>query len=166
MKTSSVTALIFAAVLLLAIPTSAQPSETDVENSINQWIFDVDQVNAFLNQAAAGSLSDVAGAAASTEQIALDEPVQLGILSGVQGLSDAANNAVQLLQQVFGNVPTDLQNIVNDPSPDNVQTQLASINSVRCQNVLPALAILWPAAAAAVGAPPPPPPGLPNACNQ
>jgi hypothetical protein len=162
MKKSSVAAPIFAALLLLFSHTSAQPSEQDVVNSINQWISDVDNVNNFLNVAA--SLSDPTGAAANTKQTSLDEPVQLGILSSVPGLSDQANNAVLLLQEVFINVPNDLQSIVDDPSPSNVQTQLASINNVRCLNVLPALDILWPAAAAAVGAPAPPPANRPIAC--
>jgi hypothetical protein len=65
MKTSFVAAPILAALLLLLIHTSAQPTEQDVVNSINQWISDVDQVNNFLNVAA--SLSDPTGAAADTK---------------------------------------------------------------------------------------------------
>lgn len=164
MKTSIVVAAwIFAALVVgWGVPASAQPSEADVFDSINRWIQDVDQVNNFLNLAA--TLADPSGAAADTKQTSLDEPVELGTLSSVPGLSDEANNAVLLLQESFGNVPTDLQSIVDDPSPDNVQVQLNSINNVRCLNVLPSLHILWPAAAAAVGAPVPPPANRPDAC--
>lgn len=162
MKGSLVAGSMFAALLVLAVPILAQPSEGDVFNSINQWIQDVDSVNNFLNTAA--SLPDPTAFAAATKQIALNEPVQLGILSSVPGLSNQANQAVLLLEEVFGNVPTDLQNIVDDPAPSNVQEQILLINNARCLNVLPALDILWPAAAAAVGAPVPPPVNRPAAC--
>ncbi|CAM6120584.1 unnamed protein product [Calypogeia fissa] len=158
MKTSfTVAAWIFAALLVLAVPTSASrrllqgspPTQAQVQASIDQWNQDVLEVNNFLNVAA--TLADPTGAAANTEQTSLNEPVQLGILGSVVGLSTDAQNAVMLLMEVFGNVPTDLQSIVTDPSASNVQTQLNSINNVRCLNVLPALDILWPAAAVAVG---------------
>ncbi|CAM6102176.1 unnamed protein product [Calypogeia fissa] len=159
MKTSfTVAAWIFAALLVLAVPTSASrrllqgdcpPTQAQVSASIDQWNQDVLEVNNFLNVAA--TLADPTGAAANTEQVALNEPVQLGILGNVVGLSTDAQNAVTLLMEVFGNVPTDLQSIVTNPSASNVQTQLNSINNVRCLNVLPALDILWPAAAVAVG---------------
>jgi hypothetical protein len=95
-----------------------------------------------------------------------DEPIQLSILSNVSNLDSSGTAAAQLLAEVFGNVITQLQNIINNPSDSQtISTALHIINNTRCLNVLPAATNLWAAAASAVGAPPPPPAGVPQACS-
>ena len=97
-------------------------------------------VNSFLDSATSLSPTDLQSAAQTALGFANEEPVELMVLSGIAGLPDNAVSAIQLLGEVFRNVPTSLQNIINDPSdPSDVNTQLQQINGVRCCDVLPAL---------------------------
>jgi hypothetical protein len=120
------------------------PSQQDTINAINSWNNDVNNVNTFLNNAPGQSAGDVELAAQEALLNANDEPVQLGILASIPGLSDDATQAVTLLKETFGNVPTSLQNIIDGGDKDN---NLNTINHTRCCNVLPALDVLWTAAA-------------------
>jgi len=147
---SSLLALIAAAT---AIPFPAklvarEPTQDQVQTAIESWRNDVVNVNSFLDSATSLSSADLQSAAHIALGFANDEPVELGILSDISGLADDALNAILLLKETFGNVPTSLQNIINDPSDsDDVNTQLQQINNTRCCNVLPALDILWQACA-------------------
>ncbi|OCL11118.1 hypothetical protein AOQ84DRAFT_387047 [Glonium stellatum] len=153
MKSFYATSLLAFIAATTAVPfpgrlVARDPTQDQVLTSIESWRNDVVNVNSFLDSATSLSASDLQTAAQTALGFASDEPVELGILSSISGLADDALNAITLLQEVFGNVITDLQNIINDPSATSiVNTQLEEINSVRCCNVLPALDILWQAAA-------------------
>lgn len=128
----------------------SDPSVDAVENAINAWNFDVDTVNNFLNNAPSQSPSELQQAAEVALSAAQNEPTQLGVLASISDFSDDQQyqGAVLNLQEVFGNVPSSLQNIINDPgNAESVSTQLLQINNVRCCNVLPDLDILWQDAA-------------------
>lgn len=129
--------------------TSTDPSTSAVENAINAWNIDVDAVNLFLNNALSQPSSQLVQLAQSTLQRAQDEPNQLSVLASISDFSNDGQyqGAVLNLKEVFGNVPASLQNIIDNPDVDNVQTQLQQINNVRCCNVLPDLGILWQDAA-------------------
>jgi len=176
MKTSTLFfgAAVIAATSVMALPYSASPyqmskrqfSSSQVIASINAWINNVDNVNSFLDTAANDTPPDLLSAAETALNNAQDEPIQLSILENVGGLSSDGQNAATLLNEVFGNVITQLNNIINDPSdPDVVNTALEVINNTRCLDVLPAVTTLWAAAAAAAGAPPPPAAQIPASCN-
>ena len=128
----------------------SDPSVAAVENAINSWNFDVDTVNNFLNHAPGQSGSQLQHAARVALAAAQNEPTQLGVLASISDFSNDQQyqGAVLNLQEVFGNVPSSLQNIIDDPSDaGRVSTQLLQINNVRCCNVLPDLDILWQDAA-------------------
>jgi len=155
MKSFYATSLLALIAATTAIPFPAklvarEPTQDQVQTAIESWRNDVVNVNSFLDSPTS-VLSDptaLQSAAQTALNFANDEPVELGVLSGISGLPDNALGAIQLLQETFGNVPTSLQNIINDPSnPDDVNTQLEQINNTRCCNVLPALDILWQACA-------------------
>ncbi|RFU30444.1 hypothetical protein B7463_g5910, partial [Scytalidium lignicola] len=169
MKTS---VLFFGAILAtsaMALPygtVEKRINEQDVINSINAWINNVDNVNNFLDAAPGLDPQDLQSQAETALDNANDEPIQLQILSDVSGLDESGQQAANLLAEVFGNVPTQLQNIINDPGDSGVvQTALQVINNVRCLNVLPAVTALWAAAASASGAPPPPAAEIPQSCQ-
>lgn len=145
-----------------------QFSGQQIFDSINAWINDVDNVNAFLNQAHTLTGQDLADGATTALDFAMDEPVQLSIEGSLTNLSPDGQSAVAALQAQFGNVITGLQGIIADPNDTNgVLGFLELINDTRCNTVLPSLDVLWPAAADASGAPPNPPPAQrPNACSQ
>ena len=125
-----------------------EPTQDQVLQAIQKWNNDVTNVNAFLNEAPSQNPTDLLNAAQEALINAHDEPVELGILACISGLADNAEGAITNLQEVFGNVPSSLQNIINNPGDaQNVAVQLQDINNTRCCNVLPDLDILWQAAA-------------------
>ncbi|ORX93547.1 hypothetical protein BCR34DRAFT_499814 [Clohesyomyces aquaticus] len=144
-----------------------QTATPDIAGAITQWNLDVQTVNTFLNHAIGQSQMDLLIAARNALNFASDEPNELMILAMSQGLADNALAAIQDLMNVFGNVPTAIQSVIDNPDAGNVATQVGVINQVRCCNVLPDLNVLWTAAAADAGVvgqvnlvvP------LPNACN-
>ena len=153
MKSFYATSLLALIAATTAIPFPAKlvardPTQDQVQTAIDTWHTDVVNVNSFLDSATSLSPTDLQSAAQTTLGFANDEPVELGVLDSITGLPDNAVSAVQALQETFGNVPSGLQGIINDPSnPSDVSTQLEQINNARCCNVLPALDILWQAAA-------------------
>jgi len=126
----------------------SEPSQSDVVTAINRWNNDVGNVNSFLNLAPSQNPEDLLNAAEEALLNAQDEPTELGVLSCITGLADDATNAIANLQQVFGQVPSSIQNIINNPGDATVvASNLQTINNVRCCNVLPDLDVLWTAAA-------------------
>ena len=153
MKSFYATSLLALIAATTAIPFPAElvardTSQDQAQTAIDNWRTDVMNVNTFVDEAASLTPPDLQSAAQTALSFANDEPVELGVLSNITELPDNALNAIQLLMEVFGNVPSSIQNIINDPSdPSDVNTQLQQINGVRCCDVLPALDILWQAAA-------------------
>ncbi|KAF2730964.1 hypothetical protein EJ04DRAFT_584462 [Polyplosphaeria fusca] len=157
----------------LAIPTKRQtgaPNAQQVEDAINSWFNDVTNVNSFLNSAPTLSSANIGQASMNALVSANDEPNELMILAALgPALGADGQNAVTLLMETFLNVPSSLQNIIDNPQDGDNQftkTQLQQINGARCCNVLPALDKLWPASAAAAGiANPQPTVPRPDACT-
>lgn len=148
-------------------------SATQVFNSINSWIGDVDAVNSFLDTVGVAGTGLAGSALASAAQTALnyamDEPNELKIQSNLSNLSPAGQAAAAALQANFGNVISSLQAIIANPNDvdDTVIGSLEIINGARCNIVLPNLDILWPAAALASGAPGGVPTAeVPSVCSQ
>ncbi|RFU26920.1 hypothetical protein B7463_g9415, partial [Scytalidium lignicola] len=168
MKASTIFLSAFLAASAMALPTTLQKriDEQQVFNSINAWINNVDNVNSFLDAPVGQSPSELQSAAQTALDNANDEPIQLQILSDVNNLDSDGLSAVNTLMRVFGNVITQLQNIINSPDEvDAVNNAISSINDTRCKFVLPSVTQLWASAAQAVGAPPPPAASIPNACQ-
>jgi hypothetical protein len=159
MKTSSVLAFTSLLGATFSSPTSLYnrkrqaPSADMVVTAINKWNNDVGNVNSFLNLAPSQTAGDLQNAAEEALINANDEPTELNVLAGLgDALGSDGQAAVLLLQETFGNVPSSLQAIIDDPgNADLVKVKLQQINSARCCNVLPALDKLWPASANAVG---------------
>jgi hypothetical protein len=84
-------------------------SQDQVVAAIDSWNSDVSMVNTPPNPGTA-----YGNFASFTLGFAQDEPNELMILAMIQGLSDAATNAIQNLMQVFGGVLTNLQDIINN----------------------------------------------------
>lgn len=129
---------------------TGDPSTQAVEDAINTWNVDVDGVNDFLNNAPSLTGEALQQAAQIALELASNEPTQLGVLASITDFSNDQQyeGAVLNLQEIFGNVPSSLQNIVNNPNDaQSVATQLQQINGARCCNVLPDLDILWQDAA-------------------
>ncbi|KUJ10143.1 uncharacterized protein LY89DRAFT_787774 [Mollisia scopiformis] len=132
----------------LAYTASASPiislrqAET-AQDSINKWNGDITIVNEFLNSV--GSSSTPSADAMPVLATALDEPVQLMFLTSmIASDATAAMYASNTLIQMFGQVPEALMNIVaanNDPTI--VAANVATINNVRCNVVLPNIGVLW-----------------------
>ena len=174
MKTTILTVAL--AALATAVPTYNQfkhkpmpkrdASAQQIFDSINAWINDVDNVNAFLDQASGLSGQALADGANVALGFASDEPTQLTIESDLSTLSQDGLDAVSTLQAIFGNVISSLQGIIATPGDQGQVTGfLEIINETRCNQVLPSLDKLWPVAADASGAPPNPPPAArPAAC--
>jgi hypothetical protein len=148
------------------------PTAQQIFDSINAWINNVDNVNAFLNEAS-DLLNANDGSLLPAAQTALDnandEPIQLEIQSDLSNLSAAGQGAVSALMGIFQTGVIDQLNaiVANPTDPDTVNNAVNTINNARCNVVLPSLDILWPAAADASGAPPNPPPAQrENACSQ
>ncbi|KAK8133269.1 hypothetical protein PG999_001442 [Apiospora kogelbergensis] len=153
----SILSTILAASTALAAPSSLlpprqaacdqrqQPSEAEATGALRDWLAAVNTINAFVDNAARASSS----AAAHALQFAKHEPNDLKVLSRVCGVSDAYTRAVRDLGQVFGAVLTNLQAVVDRPAA--APAAAATINRVRCCNVLPDLDVLWLEAAGAYG---------------
>jgi hypothetical protein len=88
-------------------------SQDQVVAAIDSWNSDVSMVNSFLNTPPNPGTA-YGNFASFTLGFAQDEPNELMILAMIQGLSDAATNAIQNLMQVFGGVLTNLQDIINN----------------------------------------------------
>ncbi|KAH9990137.1 hypothetical protein F4779DRAFT_637953 [Xylariaceae sp. FL0662B] len=162
MKTSA--SLILASILTrgaLAAPSTlpldftkrqgcGQPTANAVKTAISTWLSDVETVNAFLDQSP--STPGFGTLARSTKTTAENEPVQLGVLASICELNSADSQyakAVLLLEEIFGNVPAQLQTIADNPNNGAaVRTALQVIGNTRCCNVLPALDVIWVQAAA------------------
>ena len=133
------------------VQTVTNPSQTDVENSINQWNDDVVTVNNFLNNAGTligGNSSALVAAAQVALTSATDEPCQLMTLASQPDFADgpaAFTCAVQDLMNVFQtHVLDNLNTIIADPSDtSSVQAAVQDINNFRCCNVLGDASILW-----------------------
>jgi len=128
------------------VASSGDPSTEAVETAINNWNNDVGNVNAFLNEAPSQNPEDLLNAAEEALINANDEPVELGVLASISDFSGDADyvNAVDDLQNIFGQVPLNLQDIINNPGDSAAVTQaLNNINAFRCCNVLPDLDVLW-----------------------
>ncbi|KAK7999313.1 hypothetical protein PG990_011913 [Apiospora arundinis] len=128
-----------------ACDSSKQPSAAEATGAIRDWLADVNTVNAFVDNAARASSS----AAAHALQFAKNEPNDLKVLSRICGVTDAYTRAVQDLGQVFGGVLTNLQAIVDNPAA--APKAAATINRIRCCNVLKDLDVLWREAAESYG---------------
>jgi hypothetical protein len=124
------------------------PSVDQTATAIRDWNTDVINVNSFLNNPA-NTGSNAASLASTALTFASNEPHQLSVLS-TPGCFDNPDyvRAVNDLKNVFGNVITGLNNIIAGQSP---ASNIASINHVRCCNVLPDLDILWVQSAAGDG---------------
>lgn len=127
------------------VDTVMNPSQTDVENSINQWNDDVNTVNDFLNNAANVISQNDPDALVSAAQTALasaqDEPCQLMTLASQPDFSDGPNAfecAVMDLMNVFEvHVLSNLNAIIANPTDTTgVQSAVDDINEFRCCNVL------------------------------
>jgi len=139
---SSIVVAAFAS-LSSASPILSQRQAETAQDSINKWDQDITIVNNFLN--AVGSSSTPSADAVPVLATALDEPVQLMFLTGmIAPGATAATDASNTLMQMFGQVPAALMNIVNaNNDPDVVATNVATINNVRCNVVLPNIGVLW-----------------------
>ena len=138
------------------IATSDSTAAKDVVSSITEWETDVNTVNEFLNNPTAANLN-------SAIDSAQNEPVQLGILSKVTGLSAAGQSAATLLTGNFDSVVSNLQNA--QAGSISTEDATTAINFNRCCTILPAIGILWTAAAEASDAGfTPPAPQLEDQC--
>lgn len=153
MKTTSILACLLGS--SFAAPASrfltrrqaSPPDSVEVTAAINSWNSDVAMVNTFLNTPPATGLA-YANFASFTLGFAKDEPLELMVLAGLQGLSTDATNAIANLMAVFGGVLTNLQDIIDNQNDlTTINTDIGNINQIRCCNVLPDLDVLWTAAA-------------------
>ncbi|KAH8896528.1 hypothetical protein GQ53DRAFT_819613 [Thozetella sp. PMI_491] len=131
--------------------STTAPSAQDVENSLNTWLTEVNNVNTFLN-GVHNDLSNVnllEGLARGALDNASDEPNQLGVLACISGLIDDAENAIASAAAGFGdNVLMPLMDVTtNGADTQQVLADVAQINQFRCCTLLPGLDILWLAAA-------------------
>lgn len=141
-------------------PNLANPTRSDVEKAVVQWLNDVCTVDSFLNKPVGGP-TDLK----TTIVWAEDEPTQLKTLSSVIGLSDAGKAAAAVLEANFPAIPNNLHNVQNGLS--NAKLATTAINFSRCCIVLPAIKTLVEAASQAVGAfanSAVPEPQFPNPC--
>lgn len=119
-----------------------------VIETITTWLGDIDTVNLFLERAAGLDSSDLKIEAQIAWTRAEDEPVQLGNLKDLRGLSKTGQEAASELANVFSAIPGNLTDIiVHAGSSSIVKEDLANINYLRCNVVLPDIDILWLAAA-------------------
>ncbi|KAF2672374.1 hypothetical protein BT63DRAFT_477151 [Microthyrium microscopicum] len=150
-------------------------SQADVQNFVNTWNTDVQNVNNFLDDVFIGGLTTanpgaLADAARNALTFASDEPVELMRLGSLPNLSGQGMDAAMNLMMVFGSQVIDnLNNIISNPTDSTiVNNAVTGINNVRCFNVLPDLCNLWPASFSAVGLDPAtaPAPLFEKACTQ
>lgn len=100
----------------LHIRAPARVKATTVNQSISNWIEDVNTVNSFLNVALTLPIgAPLQSGASNALAFANDEPVNLKFLMATPGMDEAGLSAAGVLQNVFGNVLTDLGNVVNQP---------------------------------------------------
>jgi hypothetical protein len=94
---------------------------------------DINAVNTFLNNVAAGQSADPATDAANLLPIVKDEPMQLGILSSLIGGTDLNGQAnFNTLSTNFPTVPAAVINIMNSGNDfDIIHANIAVINSIR-----------------------------------
>lgn len=119
-----------------------------VIETITTWLGDIDSVNFFLERAADLSTKDLEAEAQIAWTRAEDEPVQLGALKALPGLSKAGRDAATNLANVFPAVPGNLTDIIVHAGDKKiVRNDLKDINDLRCNVVLPDIDILWAAAA-------------------
>lgn len=139
-------------------------SDAQVQASILQWNNDVNNVNNFLNDVAAGTIGsfapdELSQATSDALTAASDEPCQLmtldnfGQQAGIETSGSAYSCAVGDLNTVFKlHVLDNLQKIIDDPSDAaTVSSAVLDVNNFRCCNVLPDASILWLAAADSAG---------------
>jgi hypothetical protein len=145
MKSTIITSLCFASALAASasqnrIRQAGCPSVDQTATAIRTWATDVDNVNSYLDNPA-NTGSDAVGLAQTALTFASDEPHELSVLA-TPGCFDNPDfvAAVNDLNNVFGNVITGLNNIIAGHDP---ASNIASINQVRCCNVLPDLDVLW-----------------------
>ena len=128
--------------------TSSCAEAEEITYSIEAWENDVNNVNAFLNEALSLTGIVLQAAAQVALNYAQDEPTQLGIECALPNLSQAGKAACANLQEVFGMVIVGLEGIIADPDYEyTVRQNLDLINETRCKSVLPSLDVLWSAAA-------------------
>ena len=119
------------------LDTASTPSQSDVQNSINQWNADVVAVNSFLNVALSLNSDDLGTQAAAALLNAQDEPCQLGTLTNdgnIDGFAtDAFTCAVDDLNAVFGDhVIANLKTIIQNPTDTaGAHAAVADINFFR-----------------------------------
>jgi hypothetical protein len=131
---------------------TSEPSVQDVSNALGTWLNDVENVNNFLN--IVGGITDpneISGLAQGALDNALDEPLELNVLSCIPALGQ--NAAIDSAAGGFmTNVLMPLMDVVvNGANPDQVAADLLQINTFRCCTLLPDLDSLWEAAAADEG---------------
>jgi hypothetical protein len=109
---------------------TANPSLCEqVVTAINGWDGSVNGVNVFLNTALSLNGQALADAKFSALRFANAEPGFLTTLSQTPNLSSAGQSAVQTLMNVFGAIPTNLQQLTQ--SEIFVQDAVKNINSIR-----------------------------------
>ena len=95
-----------------------ESSSTDIFNSINAWIADADNVNAFLDIVGVSGTAVAGSALAAGAQIALNspnnEPMQLMVESSISSVSPAGVQAAAMLNKNIANVISNLQLIIAD----------------------------------------------------
>jgi hypothetical protein len=130
--------------------STVQPSQEDVLSALQTWNNDVINVNNFLNFVSTNTdVSTLGGLAQGALDNAMDEPLELGILACIPGLTDDAENAITSAANGFmDNVLDPLMDIVvNGANSALVNADVLQINTFRCCTLLPDLDVLWLAAA-------------------
>jgi len=95
---------------------STRTKATTVTQSVNNWIEDVNTVNSFLNVALALPAGPALKAGASKAlAFAQDEPVNVKLLKATPGIDAAGLSAAATLEEVFGDVLSQLGNVVSQP---------------------------------------------------
>jgi hypothetical protein len=123
-----------ASTVISASPISTrQDPVITIQTSIQNWLNDINAVNTFLNNVAAGQSADPATDAANLLPIVKDEPMQLGILSSLIGGTDLNGQAnFNTLSTNFPTVPAAVINIMNSGNNfDIIHANIAVINSIR-----------------------------------
>jgi hypothetical protein len=102
-----------------------------VVQQVNQWTGDVIAVNTFLNTVVGSS--DPASLAQTALKATNLEPGHLSVMLQLLDPNDAQGEvAASELNNVLSGIPNAIQSIINNPSNDNVQTQVNNINQLRC----------------------------------
>ena len=105
------------------------PNTTQITQSINDWIQDVNTVNNFLDVALALPLgSQLEAGAIKALSFAQNEPTNNKILGTLPGLDASGQAASTELSNVFGDVLVQLQNVVNNPR--SLNTALNAVNRI------------------------------------